>query len=424
MNRKMTSFSGFSLAGFLVALCLLFGYPKIYAQQEEVTATRVKVSGMVKSDFFFDTRQTVSAREGHFLLFPSAKVNDADGNDINAKSSFNFLPVQSNLSVSITGPKTLGATTTSLIEGDFFGISNGDVNMLRLRHAFVKLQWTKAELLIGQYWHPLFVTSCYPGTVSFNTGVPIQPFSRAPQIRVSYIPGIIKFTGTLLSQRDYASVGPDGVSSKYLRDASIPEIQINGELTLKNKNEFILGTGFGYKLLMPQTKTGKGFQTSERVSGMSANAYIKHVSKNMTLKLQAVYLENGSEFLTLSGYAVKDTLDADKGLVSYVPVKTVSYWGDIQSGGKLLQAGLFAGYTENLGTGTDVKGPYYLTANMPIKSLYRISPRLTVKPGMLTFALEVEYTSALYGTTDSKGEISNTDRVNNTRFLISSIYKF
>jgi hypothetical protein len=405
-------------------LFIIFGCIKVQAQQEEATLPRIKLSGMVKTDFFFDTREIVSAREGHFLLFPAAAVKDQEDNDINAKSNFNFLPVQSNLSISVNGPTTLGASTSAFVEGDFFGASNSDVNMLRLRHAYIRLQWTKTELLIGQYWHPLFVTSCYPGTISFNTGAPIQPFSRAPQIRFSYIPGIVKISGILLSQRDYASVGPEGVSSKYLRDANIPEIQLTGELTLKNKNELIIGTGVGYKMITPQIKTGKGYKTSESVHGLSANAYIKHTSKNLTFKLQAVYLENGSEFLTIGGYAVKDSLDNVKGMVSYAPVKTVSYWGDIQTNGKIIQTGIFAGYTENLGTGTPVEGPYYLMANMPVKSLYRISPRIIVKPGAIAFAMEIEYTSALYGTPDENGEISNTNRVSNTRLLLSVIYKF
>ncbi len=33
----------------------------------------VKFSGFVKNDFFYDTRQTVAAREGHFLLWPAAE---------------------------------------------------------------------------------------------------------------------------------------------------------------------------------------------------------------------------------------------------------------------------------------------------------------------------------------------------------------
>jgi len=26
--------------------------------------------------------------------------------------------------------------------------------------------------MIGQFWHPMFATDCYPDVVSFNTGAP------------------------------------------------------------------------------------------------------------------------------------------------------------------------------------------------------------------------------------------------------------
>lgn len=405
-------------------LIQVFCSAEVIAQDGNADKLQIKVAGLVKTDFFFDTRQTVCAREGHFLLFPAAHNFDPDGKDLNAKSGFNFIPVQSNLSVSATGPDILGAKILALIEGDFFGISNNDVNMLRLRHAYLKMTWPKAELITGQYWHPLFVSSCYPGTVSFNTGAPIQPFSRAPQVRVSYIPGILKLSAALLSQRDYASNGPDGVSSKYLRDSNFPEIQIMSEIAIKNKNETVFGTGFGYKQLTPQIKTGKGFQTSQKVYGISVNAYFKQVIKYVTFKLEGIYLENGSEFLTLGGYAVRDSINPAKGLVNYVPIKTIACWSEIHTNGKKIQIGLFAGYTENLGAGTETKGPLYLMSNMPVKSLYRISPRIYLKPGLLAFALEVEFTSALYGSPDMHGDIINTSRVSNTRILLSTQYKF
>lgn len=416
MNRTVKLFSGI--------IFLSGSFLKANAQADETLLPRVKVSGLVKTDLFYDTRQTISAREGHFLLFPAPRLTDPDGKDINDKASLNILPIQSNLSIGVTGPAILGAATSGMVEGDFFGQTNGDVNMFRLRHTFVKMQWEKAEMLVGQYWHPLFATSCYPATVSFNTGSPIQPFSRAPQVRISYIPGKIKLSGVLLSQRDYASVGPDGNNSKYLRDAGMPEIQVNAELTLKNQNEWILGAGAGYKTLLPQIKTGEGYVTSESVHGLSVNSYLKFTGEHITLKAYATYLENGSEVLTISGYAVKDSTNSEKGLVSYIPVRTVSYWGEIHGNNTRWQPGIFAGYTENLGTGSNTRVPFYLMANMPVKSLFRISPRIIFKPGILSFAAEVEYTSALMGNPDEKGNISDTYRVNNTRFLLSVIYKF
>jgi hypothetical protein len=411
--------------GFVVLLLILGSFTKeIVAQDNSQVLPVVKLSGFVKSDVFVDTRQIISAREGHFLLFPAPRAYDGDMKDVNAKTNFNFLPIHSNLAVNITGPSALGATTSGLIEGDFFGQSNVDVNMLRLRHAYIKLKWVNTELLIGQYWHPLFVVSCFPGTVSFNTGAPIQPFSRAPQVRITRYINNFRISGALLSQRDNASTGPEGTSSKYLRDSGIPEIQVSGEADIKKDWEFVFGAGFGYKKLAPMTKTGKNYKTSETVPGISVNAYFKQVGRFLTLKLEGVYLENGSEFLSLSGYAVKDTIDAEKGLVSYEPVRTASCWADISTNGKSVQFGIFSGYTKNLGTRSVVTGPFYLTSNLPVRSLYRVSPRMTVKSSNFAIAAEIEYTSALYGTINDHCVMVNTSNADNFRYLISVIYKF
>ena len=107
----------------------------------------------------------VAAREGHFLLWPSAENLDINGDDINAKANFNMLAIQSRLSMALFGPDALGAKTSGLIEGDFFAQLNDNINLFRLRHAFVKLNWTHIEVLAGQYLEPalrngLFSRNC------------------------------------------------------------------------------------------------------------------------------------------------------------------------------------------------------------------------------------------------------------------------
>ena len=156
----------------------------------------IKFNGFVKSDIFFDSRQTIDAREGHFLLYPQNEYLDFNGADINAVSKFNILSIQTRLKGVITGPDALGAKTSGVIEGAFFGNIASDINGFRLRHAFVKLTWPKSELLVGQFWHPMFVTSCFPGTVSLNTGAPFEPFARNPQIRFSQKFGKFKAIAT------------------------------------------------------------------------------------------------------------------------------------------------------------------------------------------------------------------------------------
>ena len=149
------------------------------------TTFGISFSGFIKTDVIYDSRQTVSIREGHFFLFPKGELLDPAGRDVNARGNFNILSVQTRLVGKITGPDALGAKTSGLIEGEFFGTADGDTNGFRLRHAYVKLNWKTTELMIGQFWHAMFITECYPEVVSFNTGAPFQPFSRAPQIRLT-----------------------------------------------------------------------------------------------------------------------------------------------------------------------------------------------------------------------------------------------
>src|SRR5210317_363244 len=212
----------------LVLFTLLATWTLISVAQD-APSFGIQFSGFVKTDMFWDSRQTVDAREGHFLLYPANERLDENGDDINAKASFTMLSIQTRLRGTITGPDALGAKTMGVIEGAFFGQTNSDINGFRLRHAFVKLSWTKTSLLVGQYWHPNFVTYCFPGTVSFNTGVPFVPFTRNPQIRITQKLGKFNLIATALSQADFLSTGPDGANAKYLRNTAMPAFNLRFE---------------------------------------------------------------------------------------------------------------------------------------------------------------------------------------------------
>ncbi len=226
----------------IVALALLLA---VAVNAQEDPKFGIKFSGFVKNDFFWDSRQTVAAREGHFLLWPMPELLDENGNDINSKASFNFLAIQSRLSGAITGPDAFGAKTSGLIEGDFFAQANAHIDLFRLRHAFVKLNWEHLEVLAGQYWNPLFVTGCFPGTVSFNTGTPLQSFARNPQIRFTYRTGGLSFIAAALAQRDYASYGEIGASSAYLRNSAHPDMHLQLHYGTTNESGLNLLAGAG-----------------------------------------------------------------------------------------------------------------------------------------------------------------------------------
>ena len=389
----------------------------------------IKFSGFVKSDIFWDSRQTVDVREGHFCLYPQNEKLDINGKDVNAKSKFNILSIQTRLKGNITGPDAFGAKTSAYIEAEFFGTSNANVNGFRLRHAFAKLTWTNTELLVGQYWHPMFITGCYPGTVSFNTGAPFQPFSRNPQIRLTQNFKNFKIQLSALSQRDFTSTGPgpDGLlpSSKYLRNSVLPEMNITLQYATKfdNGNELLTGVGGDYKMLTPRLETDSLYKTDEKVSGFSGMAFLKYKLQPITLKFEGVYGQSTYSLTMLGGYVVYSITDINKNFVDYTTVNTLSFWADIHTNGKKIQGGLFAGYTKNLGAGENVSGPYY-SRGANIAYVYRVSPRIIFNSGKMRFAGEVEYTVAAYGTTDVEGVVHNYKDICNLRLLIGVYYFF
>ena len=401
----------------------------------------IKFSGFVKTDIFWDSRQTVAAREGHFLLYPTNERLDADGNDINAKANFNMLSIQTRLRGTITGPDALGAKTSGVIEGAFFGQINSDVNGFRLRHAFVKLRWEKTSLLVGQYWHPNFVTYCFPGTVSFNTGAPFIPFSRNPQIRVTQKLGKFNVMFTVLSQIDFVSAGPapnDGIinlpSSKYLRNSALPALNLRFEyrnVNTDDNKEFLIGASVNFKMLTPRLVTDSNYKTSTTVSSISETFYVKLKLPKVTFKLQGIYAQDPYNWLMIGGYAVESVDDATKDFLNYTPITTASGWLDIHSNGKKWQVGLLAGYAQNLGAGKDITGPTYQRGSN-IAYLYRISPRFIYNSGKFRIAPEIEYTVAAYATKDangilnidSKGKVTDSKEIGNVRILLGVYYFF
>ncbi len=417
-----------------LTIALFFILPVILLAQDEKKFD-VKFYGFVQTDLIYDTRQVVAVRDGHFLLYPQPENLDATGSkDLNAKASFNILSIQTRVGAKITLPEAIGAKFTGVIEGSFFGMNNLDINGFRLRHAFIKAQWKTTSVLVGQYWHPNFVTTCFPGTISFNTGAPFTPFTRNPQVRVVQKLGKFSFHGTLLSQVDFLSTGPGplGVStpsSVYLRNSVLPALNLRVEFATKNKekgNEFLVGASVNFKRLVPrtssdvydsvtdQTYTYKGVEEVNSLAGM---LYFKVKVPALTIKAAGTYAQDAFNWTMLGGYAVEKVVNPVKGFQEYTPISTIAAWTDIHSNGTKWQVGLFAGYTKNLGSENLITGKYY-SRGSSIDYVYRISPRFIYNIGKFRIAPEVEYTVAAYGTPNQYGEVENTTAVGNLRLLL------
>ena len=366
----------------------------------------IKFGGFVREDAVYDSRQVEQLREGLFLLYPLNSNLDKNGADINANSSFNMIAIGARLSGKITGPDVFGAKTSGLLEGEFFGATNASINTFRLRHAFVKFNWTKTELLFGQTWHSLFTDECIPGTLNFNTGVPFQPFSRAPQIRVKYnISSRIRVSLATLTQRDFTSTGPGGAGYQYLSNAAVPEITLGLSYT-RPKTDSTSLIGFGvvgeFKQLQPRLVTADTLRTNKKIQSLAAAAYLQFENKRFGIKVKATYGENLYDQTMLGGYAIKyDSNSLANSDWDYTNIITGAIWMDAFVNFGKVNVGIFGGYTQNMGSSFNIRNwntsNSYYSRGSNIAYIYRIAPRVSYTVGSLRFGVEYDNTVAAYG---------------------------
>jgi len=414
MNRHLLSLFG----ALVILVSLLSGDLK--AQNSNDTPVTVSIHGFAKADVAWDSRQVVEAREGFLVFYPQKPKYDAQGEDINATPGFNSWAMTSRVNIKATGPKVLGATAMAFVEGDFTGPSNTENNAFRLRHAYVSLAWEKWSVLAGQYWNPMDVPEMLPKVLALNTGAPFRSFTRSPMVKAEYKFGSSKIIAAIYTQRDYQSSGPSGASANYLRTSGLPNFHLQYQL---NKGSVIMGIGADYKMIRPRMTSDSLIIDDNKVSSFSALAYIGYSKGKFGIKGQALYGQNLSDHLMLGGYAVS-SIDPTTDAREYVNLNNLSSWIDCNYRiTPAVNLGLFAGYSQNLGTEKDVVGAFYGRGD-DIASLYRLSPRVEWIYGPVQFIAEVEYTAAAFGKPDNRYKFDETETTNNLRVQTALVYNF
>ncbi len=414
MNRHLLSLFG----ALVILVSLLSGDLK--AQNSNDTPVTVSIHGFAKADVAWDSRQVVEAREGFLVFYPQKPKYDAQGEDINATPGFNSWAMTSRVNIKATGPKVLGATAMAFVEGDFTGPSNTENNAFRLRHAYVSLAWEKWTVLAGQYWNPMDVPEMLPKVLALNTGAPFRSFTRSPMVKAEYKFGSSKIIAAIYTQRDYQSSGPSGASANYLRTSGLPNFHLQYQL---NRGSIIMGIGADYKMIRPRMTSDSLIIDDNKVSSFSALAYIGYSKGKFGIKGQALYGQNLSDHLMLGGYAVS-SIDPTTDAREYVNLNNLSSWIDCNYRiTPAVNLGLFAGYSQNLGTEKDVVGAFYGRGD-DIASLYRLSPRIEWFYGPVQFIAEVEYTAAAFGKPDNRYKFDETETTNNLRVQTALVYNF
>ena len=423
----------------VVSFILVFSTLTFAQEENKVSAkkSRIEIYGFVRSDYYYDSYKGVNAAQDNFYLFPDYKGLDAEGNHINQQGLHGFTAMATRLGLNISGPEILGAKTTANIETDFVGIVTEYPELFRLRKAYVKLNWEKSSLLIGQTWHPLWNGSgaFFPQVGGFNTGSPYNPFNRSPQIDFDYKLGErTTLSLTALYEQQYATPGFYNVpntNSKNLakRNAGIPEmvagIYYNGE-------GISLGLAGQFNAIQPidvTEGTDGQFQNNELNTSYAVMSYIGYKKDKWFFLLKELVGQNLTNMLMIGGYGVKSYDDAT-GAMTYTNYTTATTLINAVYGTKF-QVGILAGISLNYGTSDELYnfgGSARLKGLRPtIDQIYRVAPYFAYNYKNLRFVAEYELDSADYGTGTfnfTDGLYEDTVNATNHRILMMLTYYF
>ena len=383
---------------------------------------KVELSGFLRNDFVFDTRENADACDQLLEFFPLKPVYDSNGDDINAQPSAQFLNIFTRFGTRFSGLQMGEAQVGAYVEVDFTGGSS--TNSLRFRHAYTQFAWPKTKLLFGRTWHPSFIEKVYPSTLNENTGLPFQVFNRSPQLRMTHnLADNVDFIAAAVYQYKYANTGPTGKSYLYQRHAVVPNL--HAQLQYYNAN-WVLGAALDWKVIQPRTSTigtSGTFKTSEKLSTIAGIVYLKYTNNKFLFKAKSMYGQNVCESLLPSGYAVA-SINTSTGAETYTPLNHIYNWVNFTYGGAW-KVGLFAGHLKNMGTSKNPIGAFYGFAT-DIDMIYKISPQLIYNYQNFMFGWELSWTTAAYGDVDYNdfGKVKNTNNVTNFRNMLSIAYKF
>lgn len=406
----------------LLILLLSFCAVVLYAQEENKPATPiVQFSGHVRFEAFTDSYESVEGRDGDVYLYPRRANFDANGVDLNKNFQYKMFSGQSRLRAKINGPEAFGAKINGMFEFDLLGLSTNFELTPRIRHLFMNANWGKTQLTLGYTWHPVFAIECYPTVLAMGAALPFNPLSRATQVKVTHkLTDHLIFVGGIFSHSDFRSSG----LYTSQRDAGIPDI--HGQLKYIDK-KFAVGIIGGYRVIRPRIETDANVKTTKTLGSYDVAAFVKVVPvNNLTLKAYGIFGQNTSSYVMTGGFgATQNPALVDD--YDYTNVETMAAWFEVSYKYNAWRYGVFAGYSENIGTSADA---FYSVASygrgLNIDNIVRVSPYITYTSGKVMLGLEYMYNSASYQdlATDS-WTVTNTDpTVSNNRWQFSTKYTF
>lgn len=389
-----------------ILLFVLWGSSQALLSDSLQAQVKFDFHGFVNPHYYADSRAVVGGREDMMLFFPKPIAPDSTGNDKNEGWQANMMAITARLGVRISGPDVLGARTSAYVEGDFTGSTNATINDLRLRHAYINMEWERHKLLVGQYWYPMQIHEVLPMTNPLNMGAPFALYARYNQVRYQTQMGAIQMVAAASWQLDNMSQGLlDGThtsSTAFARHSMIPELTLQVRYA---GEKLFFGVAANLRSIQPQVPWTS---LNKRLHYMASyTLFAKATAGQLTVKAQTLLNNSLYEGCSLGGYMMLTDGDVEDWHFNTV-------WMDLSRNAGRWRPGLFLGYAKNSQWG-DYEGASHLFGRgQDLEYLWRVQPRLTFKASQaLFFTAEAEYTRAGYA-----------EAVGNLRLSLTMQYDF
>ena len=406
-----------------------------FAQEEK--PAHFKLYGFIRNYLVADSRAVSAGTEDLYFYMPKGHdyTNTAYAfSQFDANDGFNwrFVSLTTRLGLDVSGYKWGTMGVSGKVEADFYYLS-GSVPTLRLRQAFMKLNWDNnpVSLTIGQSWHPM--AADMPHMNNLETGAPFNPFNRSPQFTADVNLGSgFSLTASLLYLNHYLPTGPAGKSKDYYK-YGLPEFYLGvnykaGKIVAKAGLDMV--NMRPYRTLADwRVQDGKGptIEVKSLLTTFSPFVFFQYTNGKFQLRAKSILAQAGEHMNLLSGYGVHSF--NQNGTIEYTPMRDWASFVSFSYGKKVQVMGML-GYMKQLGTTKDLCDNNVwmnTSADVHIQQAFRATPTVAWNLGKFTVSLEYNLTAAQFGSgaRNERGMFTgDKEWILNHRFICMTKFNF
>lgn len=406
----------------LFILLLSFVSLGAVAANDTIPETKVsfKFGGRIDLEIFSDSYKNIESRNGLQYNFPDKPLFNSKGEDLNRQATLRFGVAPTRFHFTMNATNVLGADVKGYIEVDFMGVADNVFSSLRMRHAYINMQWKTRSLLLGQTSHLTMIDEISANTVTFGGGFSIHPLNRPVQAQFRQNFG--KASSVTLAAAMFG--GAFGNKQSY---ALLPDMQVR--LNLGDPNGFMYGIGGGVKSIKPRTMTADSTITNKRVLTFNATVFARYVfAQGYAVRLYGLWGQDMTPLSIIGGYA---PLYSERNMqdYGYSPISALSAYVDFESKQYKCgwQWGVFGGIQQNLGSVKEVDLAKAVIPDNGINCHWRVAPRVYYHyKKYLTFGLEYMLSAAQWAEKMDNyyKPISTYETTYNNRLTFLARFKF